>query len=142
MGALMRNGVGYSNNGTGVLMRNGINYTGTYSGGGGGCFDTVLSAGQISTTSSYVTASFNDISDYSYIFLKVYYEDNGVEYAGVMMFTIDQIPSTGDMNFWITVGSIQIQIVMSRTTIRANNYGGNWRNIYADISATDQEIFT
>lgn len=111
-------------------------------GSGGGCFDTVLSAGQISTTSSYTTASFNDISDYEYIFLKVYYEDNGVEYAGVTMLTIDQIPATGEMSFWITVGTIQIQVGLSRTTIRAGNYGGNWRNIYADISATDQEIFT
>lgn len=112
------------------------------SGGSGGCFDTVLSAGQISTTSSYATASFNDISDYEYIFLKVYYEDNGVEYAGVTMLTINQIPATGEMSFWITAGTIQIQIGLSRTTIRAGNYGGNWRNIYADISATDQEIFT
>lgn len=41
MGALMRNGIGYSNNGTGVLMRNGINYTGTYSGGGGGDYQSL-----------------------------------------------------------------------------------------------------
>lgn len=41
MGALMRNGVGYSNNDTGVLMRNGINYTGTYSTGGGGDYQSL-----------------------------------------------------------------------------------------------------
>lgn len=111
-------------------------------GSGGNCFDTVLTAGQISTTSSYATASFNDISDYEYIFIKVYYEENGVEYSGVMMFTIDQIPATGEITFWITAGTIQIQIGLSRTTIRASNYGGNWRNIYADIAATSEEIFT
>lgn len=111
-------------------------------GSGGNCFDTVLTAGQISTTSSYATASFNDISDYEYIFIKVYYEQDSVEYSGVMMFTIDQIPTTGEITFWITAGTIQIQIGLSRTTIRASNYGGNWRNIYADISATDEEIFS
>ena len=41
MGALMRNGIGYSNNDTGVLMRNGINYTGKYSGGGGGDYQSL-----------------------------------------------------------------------------------------------------
>lgn len=59
MGALMRNGVGYSNNDTGVLMRNGINYTGTYSGGGGGGYES-MALNLVSNV--YIDGSGNEVA--------------------------------------------------------------------------------
>ena len=112
-------------------------------GGGGSSIDTVLSAGQISTTSSYATATFNDISGYKYIFLKVYFESSGVESAGYMIINVDDIPTTGEMGFSIRAGSLDISIKLSRTSIRSDNYSqAAFIDIYADISATNEEIFT
>ena len=86
MGALIRNGVGYSNNGTGVLMRNGINYTGTYSGGGGGgnaqsleldlIPNTFIDNGGVETSyNGWTSTDFIDISAYSTLYTIMLYDN-------------------------------------------------------------------
>lgn len=142
MGALMRNGVGYSNNDTGVLMRNGINYTGTYSGGGGSSFDTVLTEGQISSESAYTTASFSDISDYEYVFIKCYDTVGGTDYEDYAMIKVSTIPVSGDVAFYVTLHqSRRVTCRITRTSIRSTDYSGSFVNIYADIVAVSDDIF-
>lgn len=131
-------------------MRNGINYTGTYSGGGGGTsFDTVLTAGQISSADPgvYMSASFNDVSSKKYVAVRIYTEDSGTMYYGTYMIAVEHIPTSGEISFNVALldsnrnSLISVACAISRTTIRSHNYSGTWRDIYADIIGTTDELF-
>lgn len=79
MGELRLNDISYSDN-QGALLLNGIDYTGGVGGGGGITFDHILDHGMISSLSSFVTQTFNDVSNYEMIFVRVYTTLNGTTY--------------------------------------------------------------
>ena len=116
------------------------------SGGSGGelSFDTILEDGQVSTTSAYATASFEDISNYDFLFVKAHYDYDGVlkEYTTAVDVSQILILNSNTLDFSIQtleIGKIGLQI--TKTTIKGTNYGGAWRNIYVDIKGTNFDVW-
>lgn len=111
--------------------------------GGGLSIDTILEDGQVSTTSAYATASFEDISNYDFLFVKAHYDYNGVlkEYTAAV--DVSQILiSNNTLDFAVQTSEIgKISLRITKTTIQATNYGGSWRNIYVDIKGTNFEVW-
>ena len=104
--------------------------------GGGGDVETVLTNGQVSTTSSYATANFDkDISNLSTIVLKFKYEENGVPYEVLQAIKVSDIPISGSYQFGIYHLPVVEQLVgnITRTSITLTNYRGSWRNVFVDI---------
>jgi hypothetical protein len=100
---------------------------------GSGGVSTILTNGQVSTTSDYKTANFNDISDFTHIFLKIYYTTSE-EIDVFFDIPIKLIPVNGYYDFRVyepTVDHIDCRI--TRTSIQVIWYSGDWRNIYCDI---------
>lgn len=139
MGDLRLNNISYSNNGTGVLMLNGVNYTGGGS-GGGNSFDTVLENGVISTDRAYATASFNDISDYEYVIIRIRNTVGGTDYYAYAVFEISDIPVSGYKEFTVNLHR-QISCRITRMSISSFDYAGSYVYIYADIVATTEDMF-
>ena len=112
-------------------------------GGGGVKLDTVLENGQVSTTSAYATANFEDISDYDYLFVKVYYDYNGTIQTAYTAIDITQIVMSGN---FLEVGMLApnigiLKLALTKTSISGRSYGGAWRNIYVDIKGTNLEVW-
>lgn len=111
-------------------------------GGGGVKLDTVLEDGQVSTTSAYATANFEDVSDYDYLFIKAYYDYNGVlkEYATAVC--VPQILISNLLDFNIRTSEIgNLSLRITKTSIQATGYGGAWRSIYVDIKGTNLNVW-
>ena len=127
MGALMRNGVGYSNNGTGVLMRNGINYTGTYSGGSGGNAqslefelvpNTFIDNGGVEVSyNNWTSTNFIDISAYSKIYTIAAYDNFNAFYDANKTF-ISMFSTTSQV---ITVPTGAVYMRLSDPTATMDN---------------------
>lgn len=107
--------------------------------GGGASFDKVLEAGQISTTSSYATATFEDISDYEYVLLKFYNTVNGVDYDDYRMVKVSDI--VGEIELPNPMLHTPIAVRMTTTSIRPTQYAGAYYNIYCDILGVTDDIF-
>jgi hypothetical protein len=108
--------------------------------GGGASFDKVLEGGQISTTSSYATATFEDISDYEYVLLKVYDTVNGVDYADYRYIKVSDIGSGLDTSPLPSL-HVSIRVRLTTTSVAAVQYGGAYYNIYCDILGFENDIF-
>lgn len=110
---------------------------------GGGGVSSILSAGQVSTTSNYATANFNDISDYTYLFIKFYYEYEGVTkqfYSGIY---VKDIPDNSYLDFTV-IAELPVNILSVRITkssVALTHYNGAYRDIYCDINGIKDEIW-
>lgn len=108
-----------------------------------GGVDDILTAGQVSTSSNYATANFNDISEYTYLFLKFYYDYEGVTkqfYTGIY---VNDIPDNSYLNFTVTAES-PVNILsarITRTSVALTHYNGAFRNIYCDIKGIKLPIW-
>ena len=98
--------------------------------GGGASAEAVLDNGQISTTSSYATASFNDISGYEYVLVRYRDTVSSVDYVDYSFVKVSDIGA--GLTLHPTLHS-QITVLLTTTTIGATNYSGSFYNIYADI---------
>lgn len=112
-------------------------------GGGGVNLDTVLEDGQVSTTSAYAAANFEDVSDYDYLFIKVYYDYNGVTQTVYTAVDVTQIVASGNfLEVLIRTPNIGIlTLALTKTSIAGRYYSGSWRNIYVDIKGTNLEVW-
>lgn len=89
--------------------------------------ETVLSDGVISDTTNYQTAYFSDISDYSKILVTMKWE-------GVPM-TYSQVINVADIGNEMNITLNNVQITLTKTSIRSTYYSGDWHNITASIYA-------
>lgn len=99
-------------------------------GEGGASAEAVLDNGQISTTSSYATASFSDVSDYEFILIRFRDTVSDVDYADYALVKVSDIGNGKTLYFTL---HRQITVLLTTTTIGATNYSGSYYNIYADI---------
>ena len=98
----------------------------------------ILNHGQVSTTSDYATATFSDISDYTYIFVKAYRD--GTAYANMALIKVSDIPISGEFTFSLSLHTL-VSFAISRTSIRSTYYSGSYYDIRADISGMYDELF-
>lgn len=116
--------------------------TGGSGGGGGGSITTVLTGGQVSTLSDYATAYFNDISAYENLFIRFYFDNSGITINAYTIVRVSDIPASGALQLYVYAsGTGALTVSLTRTSIGLTSYAGSWRNIYADLKATDLEIF-
>ena len=108
--------------------------------GGGASFDKVLEGGQISTTSSYATATFEDISDYEYVLLKFYDTISDTDYADYRYIKVSDIGSGLEISPLPSLHTT-IQVRLTTTSVAAVHYIGNYYNIYCDIVGFENDIF-
>lgn len=107
-------------------------------GEGGASAEAVLDNGQISTTSSYVTASFSDVSDYEFILIRFRDTVNGVDYEDYALIKVSDI---GNGKTLYPTLHRQITVSLTTTTIGSTNYAGSYYDIYADIVALSDNPF-
>lgn len=105
--------------------------------------DDILTEGQVSDTINYATANFNDISDYTYLFIKFYYEYDGTTrqfYSGLY---VKDIPVNSYLEFRVTAEAPTniLTAKITRTSIALTHYNGDWRNIYCDIKGIKSTIW-
>lgn len=143
MGELRLNDISYSDN-QGALLLNGIDYTGGVGGGGGITFDHILDHGMISSLSSFVTQTFNDVSNYEMIFVRVYTTLNGTTYEDFFAVPTKILNSTIILTATrLANGKISgnVSCHLNKTSIDTFDYRGDWQEIFADIVGTTSNIF-
>lgn len=111
------------------------------SGGGGASFDEVLSAGVISTDSWYATANFNDVSNYDYLYIRIY-QSTPSNWCYVV--PVSDIPTTGSTTIILSTEDTgrAITCQLSRTSLGSTYYSGSYNYIYADIVGSNAEPFS
>lgn len=100
--------------------------------------EKVLEDGQISTTSSYATASFSDISGYEYVLIRFRDTVSSVDYVDYRYVKVSDIGN--GVTLYPTLHRA-ITVLLTTTTIGSTNYSGSYYNIYADIVGLDEDIF-
>ena len=95
-----------------------------------GGLETVLSDGVISDTTNYQTAYFSDISGYSKILVTMKYEGTPMTYS--------QVINVADIGNGMNITLNNVQILLTKTSIEATYYSGDWHNISASIYAWNQ----
>ena len=98
----------------------------------------VLDNGVISTDSAYATATFNDVSDYSYLLIRIRDTVSSVDYRAELLVKVSDIGS--GISLYPTVHR-QITVSLTTTSIGATNYSGSYYYIYADIVALADNPF-
>ena len=106
--------------------------------GGGASAEAVLDNGQISTTSSYATASFSDISGYEYVLVRFRDTVSGTDYTDYKYIEVSSIG--GGMSLNCTLHR-SVTCYLTTTTIATTNYSGSFYDIYADIVGVVSDIF-
>ena len=106
--------------------------------GGGTAPETVLTNGVISTDSAYATASFSDVSDFEYIFVRFRTTTGGSDYTDVLYIPVTDL--TSEQTYNITLHR-SVQVGITKTTVRAINYSGAYIYIYADIIGLSEDLF-
>ena len=109
--------------------------------GGGASFDKVLEAGRISTTSSYATATFEDISSYKTVIVKVYDTVSDVEYIDYIACNPETLSSYRDYTVRLHPSGNNISVRLTTTSVSAIRYDGAYYNIYCDILGVADDIF-
>lgn len=112
--------------------------------GGGASFDKVLEGGQISTTAgngSYLTETFEDISSYKTVIVKVYDTVSDVEYIDYFANNPETLSSYRDFTVRLHPAGGNINVRVTTTTITCTGYSGSWQNVFVDIIATNEDIF-
>lgn len=107
-------------------------------GGGGASAEAVLDNGQISTTSSYSTASFSDISGYEYVLVRLRDTVSSVDYVDYKYIKVSDISSS--LSFTCTLHR-SIICAITTTSISAVDYAGSYYDIYADIIGLPSDLF-
>ena len=100
--------------------------------------EKVLEDGQISTTSSYATASFSDISGYEYVLVRFRDTVSSVDYVDYRYVKVSNIGA--GVTLYPALHKT-LTVLLTTTTIGATNYSGAYYNIYADIVGLDEDIF-
>lgn len=106
--------------------------------GGGASAEAVLDNGQISTTSSYATASFSDVSDYEFILIRFRDTVSSVDYTDYALIKVSDI---GNGKTLYPTLHRQITVSLTTTSIGSTNYAGSYYDIYADIVALSDNPF-
>lgn len=106
--------------------------------GGGASAEAVLDNGVISTDSAYATASFSDVSDYSYLLIRIRDTVSSVDYRAELLVKVSDIDS--GITLHPTVHR-EITISLTTTSISTTNYSGSYYYIYADIVALEDNPF-
>lgn len=106
--------------------------------GGGASAEAVLDNGQISTTSSYATASFSDISGYEYVLVRLRDTVSSVDYVDYKYIKVSDISSS--LSFTCTLHR-SINCAITTTSISAVDYAGSYYDIYADIIGLPSDLF-
>ena len=132
---------------SGVLMLNNKNYTvtGNLRLGGGASFDKILESGQISTTAgngSYLTETFEDISSYKTVIIKVYDTVSDVEYIDYFACNPETLSSYRDYTVRLHPAGGNVNIRLTTTSISCTSYSGTWYDVFVDIIATNDDLFT
>lgn len=117
-------------------------YPGIYKNNTSGVSD-ILTEGQVSTTSDYATAYFNDVSEYTYIFVKFYYTYNGTIRSFYSGLYVNDIPANSyyDFNVRSEAPTNNLSVRITRTSIALTHYNNDWRNIYCDIKGIKDQIW-
>ena len=106
---------------------------------GGSDVDTVLSDGQVSTLSAYVTATFDDVSGYKW--LCVQFTADIFEIYTIIPVSV--IPADGYYDFWLPVAEPVrgINARITRTSVTLTSYSGSWREIFCSIEGVKKDMF-
>ena len=100
-------------------------------GGSSGGPDKVMTRGQVSNTSTYMTATFDSSVDLpSYDFVEVQLYRAGVMVGGNAI----RVPASSD-TFTIIGGGYTYTMDLTPTTIRCSDYAGNYVNLFVDVFA-------
>jgi len=107
----------------------------TYTSGGGGGLQDVLTDGIVSTTSNYATAYFDEAPTEDY--LTITFKCNGTEQENGITFKTTALSST-EKSFSVILnttgsGDVVVFFYITDTYIRSYNYSGNWSLIEATI---------
>mgnify|MGYP003290627857 CR=1 FL=1 len=94
---------------------------------------TILDNGLVSdgTAHEYVTATFDDISDYSEIYLSFTY--NGVPQVMLMKIDVSTIGTGADYTILFEPADLYFRFHLTKTSIRGTQYAGSWVDITATI---------
>ena len=110
-----------------------------------GGVSAILTNGQVSTTSAYATANFNDISDYTYLFTRLKFNYDDVDYESVWGFYADKIPTGFFYEFTYLTDSgcplPSFTVRITHTSIALTHYNGAYRNVYCDIKGIKDNIW-
>lgn len=99
------------------------------SNGSGSSAVKVMEQGQVSNTSTYMTATFDSsIASYDFVEVHMFRADADIGYAVV------KVP-TSSATFYITGGEYTYTMILTPTTIRCSNYSGTYVNLYVDVFA-------
>lgn len=107
--------------------------------GGGASFDTIVEGGQISTTSAYATVTFDDISSYKTVLIRVYDTVGGVDYEDYI--AVNPALLTSSKSYTVTLHT-GVGVRLTATSFASTQYSGNYYNIYCDIIATNDDLFS
>lgn len=112
---------------------------GTAGGSGGNKGTSVLKRGVISTDSAFNTETFQDLSQFEYVLIKVYDTVNSVDYEWSVIIPISLLSAS---DYGITVPLHQaVTYAITKTSIRCTYYRGSYYYVYADIIGFDEYPF-
>ena len=124
---------------SGVIMIEGSKISGIgfeTSGGGSTPPVKILENGVISTTSTYATATFSDVSNYEW--LLVVFKLDDVETGEKIAYKVSDLSSSPSVYNAYIHRYVEGQITL--TSINTTNYSGSYRNIKCDIYAFNNDI--
>lgn len=103
----------------------------------GGTDVTLMSQGQVSTTSSYATAYYSEPIDwslYSAIFIDLYRGGSIIGSQAVSAYDIDDLSSSGELTSYIKGSDNRTYTMrMTKTNIRCSSYSGSFVNLYVNV---------
>jgi hypothetical protein len=107
--------------------------------GSGNTGTSVLRRGVISTDSAFNTETFQDLSQFEYVLIKVYDTVNSVNYDWTVIIPTSLLSSS---EYGITVPLHQaVTYAITLTNIRCTYYRGNYYYVYADIIGFNEYPF-
>ncbi len=102
---------------------------------------TVLKRGVISTDSAFNTETFQDLSRFRYVAIKIYDTVNSIDYEWTVVFPVSMLGDTSH-ELGITVPLHQaVTYAVTLTSIRCTYYRGAYYYVYADIIGFDEYPF-
>lgn len=103
----------------------------------GSSFESVLKDGVVSTSSSYATASFSDISNYKNVVIRLKGTVDGTYYENINFVEVSKIGN--GISLYFCLGKV-IYVSLTKTSIGVYNYSGNYYYMYADVAGTEDDI--
>ena len=93
--------------------------------------NTILDNGVISDTSDYREATFSDISDYDTIYIN--FKVGNTEQFSMIVYNVANIGTGVNLSIHLQPNNFGLQFTLTKTSIRATYYPGDWQNITATI---------